>query len=256
MDCDTLPILYLDDQLVAVHKPSGLLVHRSPIERRAHQFALQMVRNQLGSRVYPLHRLDRPTSGVLLFARDRQTASALGAAFRMNEVEKTYLAVVRGHPEAEGVIDHPLGKVDLSGQTAARPALTVFRRLAAAELPVAVGRYPTSRYALLALHPRTGRRHQLRRHLKHIFHPIIGDTKYGEGRHNRFFRERFGCHRLLLAAVEIAFRHPVDGRERLIRAPLEGSFRETIAALGFTPALPPAWLPGDGFSDNPEQAGV
>jgi len=243
-----LEILFADEHLVAVHKPSGLLVHRSPIDRRETRFALQLVRDQLGRRVYPVHRLDKPTSGVLLFALSTEAARELSLAFAHGRVEKTYLAVVRGVPDEAGVIDYPLreepdGPADRGEGPGggAQAALTAFRRLAATELPYAVGRYPTSRYALVEAHPRTGRRHQLRRHFKHILHPLVGDTKYGEGRHNRFFRERFDCRRLLLAAVELTFPHPESGAALTVSAPPEASFLEPLARLGWLETLPPRW---------------
>ena len=193
-----LHILYRDDGLIAIDKPSGLLVHRSDIDRRETRFAVQLLRDQIGRRVYPAHRLDRGTSGMLLFAYDGETASKLGAQFESRAVEKTYLAVVRGHPPESGVIDHPLARrpddyehLPANASLAAQPALTRYRRLAVTELPYAVDRYPTSRYALVELNPETGRRHQLRRHLKHLAHPIIGDSTYGKGRHNRLFQEVF-----------------------------------------------------------------
>jgi len=245
-----LEILFADDHLVAVHKPSGLLVHRSPIDRRETRFAMQLLRDQLGRRVYPVHRLDKPTSGVLLFALSADSARPLARAFAEGRVEKTYLAVVRGVPAETGTIDHPLREepdgLAASGadpRKGAQAAVTAFRRLASTELPCAVGRYPSSRYALVEAQPRTGRRHQLRRHFKHLFHPIIGDTKYGEGRHNRFFREAFACHRLLLAAVELAVPHPADGSPLTICTPPEASFLAPLADLGWLDTLSPRWRP-------------
>ncbi|WP_305042835.1 tRNA pseudouridine(65) synthase TruC [Geoalkalibacter sp.] len=246
---DALPILYQDEHLVAVHKPAGLLVHRSWIDRHETRFALQLVRDQLGRRVFPVHRLDKPTSGVLLFALDAAVARTLGQAFLANQVEKTYLAVVRGLPPAEGLIDHPLREeYDRHDDPRARagkdpqPARTRFRTLATAELPFAVGRYPTSRYALVQAAPETGRKHQLRRHFKHLCHPLIGDTKYGEGRHNRFFRDHFACRRLLLAAVELRLPHPADPRLLTLTAPLENSFARLLDPLGWRTAVPERFL--------------
>jgi tRNA pseudouridine65 synthase len=236
----SLPVLFLDDYLVAVNKPSGLLVHRSPIDRHETRFALQTVRNQTGRRVYPLHRLDKPTSGVLLFAFSPETARSLVDAFAAGEVKKSYLAVVRGYAPDEGVIDYPLveeqDKCDYPASVTekdAQSAVTDFHRLATVEFPTAVGRYSSSRYSLVSASPRTGRRRQLRRHFKHIFHPIIGDTKYGEGRHNRFFREEFGSHRLLLHAAELTFSHPVTGVTVTIPAPLDDEMAELMKKLGW-----------------------
>jgi len=235
-----LAILHRDEHIVVIDKPPNLLVHRSEIDRHETRFAIQLLRDQIGQRVWPAHRLDRGTSGVLLFALSRELAGELGRQFEAGTVEKRYWAVVRGHPPAAGVIDHPLSRQrdayefqgDQSSQEA-QAAVTRFRRLATTELPVMVDRYPSSRYALIELEPVTGRRHQLRRHLKHIAHPIIGDATYGKGRHNRFFAERFGCHRSLLACVELAFDHPVSERRLQIKTPVSGEFAATLAQLGW-----------------------
>jgi tRNA pseudouridine65 synthase len=212
---EPLPLLHRDESLVVVNKPSGLLVHRSPVDRHETRFALQLLRDQLGCRVYPVHRLDKGTSGALVFALDRASAATLAAAFAGRAVGKTYLAVVRGWPADAGAIEHPL--VPLTDDYAptsgpAREARTEFRTLGRTELALRVDRYPTSRYALVQLRPDTGRRHQLRRHLAHVSHPIIGDSTYGKGRHNRLFAERYGVRRLMLACVRLEFDHPRTGR--------------------------------------------
>ena len=238
-----LDILYRDDFLVAINKPAGLLVHRSNIDRHETRFAVQLLRDQIGRRVHPLHRLDKGTSGVLLFAFDAASARKVGGQFQRNEVQKRYLAVVRGWPPEAGVIDHPLSrqfddygrKLGAEGAAEALPAVTEYRRLASIELPEAVDRYPTSRYALLELAPRSGRQHQLRRHLKHIAHPIIGDATWGKGVHNRYFQQRFGCGRLLLACTRLELRHPLDCRALFIAAPLETGFASLMNALGWNP---------------------
>jgi tRNA pseudouridine65 synthase len=237
-----LPILYRDEQLIAIDKPAGLLVHRSDIDRHETRFAVQLLRDQIGRRVQPVHRLDKGTSGVLLFAFDADTARDMSRQFEANEVHKTYLAVVRGWPPQAGVIDHALARrYDDYGRAlptaAAQPALTRYRRLATVELPYEVEGYPSSRYALVELQPLTGRRHQLRRHMAHIAHPIIGDATYGRGRHNRFFQQQFGCRRLLLACVEMRFRHPARGEELAVRAPLGDCFAELLARFGWTSDL-------------------
>lgn len=246
-------LLYRDDDYVVVHKPAGLLVHRSPIDRRETRFALQLVRDLVGRHVYPVHRLDKPTSGILAFGLSSAAARRLAEAFAAGQVAKTYLAVVRGVVPAEGLIDHSLvEELDRYGDLLAepdkgpQPAVTAFRRLAAVELPFAVGRYPSSRYSLVEARPQTGRRHQLRRHFKHLLHPIIGDTKYGEGRHNRFFREEFGCQRLLLAAVELAFVQPFSGEPLRIGAPPEADFAEVLGRLGWNAVLAQRWAEANG----------
>jgi tRNA pseudouridine65 synthase len=217
-----LPILYQDDAIVVVNKPSGLLVHRSPIDRHETRFAVQLLRDQLGRHVFPVHRLDKGTSGALAFALDKATATALAELFASKQVRKTYVAVVRGWPQLAGVIDHPLDAVQdayaPTTDSAPKPCRTAYRTLATVELPVRVDRYPTSRYALVELEPETGRRHQLRRHLAHLSHPIVGDSTYGKGRHNRLFAEWYGVHRLLLACVGLEFMHPVTGATVSVQA--------------------------------------
>ncbi len=237
---ETLDILYRDDFLIAIHKPSGLLVHRTALDFFETRFALQILRDQIGRRVYPVHRLDKGTSGVLIFGLDPDMGRALSAAFERQEVAKRYLAVVRGHPPEVGEIDHALTKrLETSElrdeRTENRPqeAVTRYRRLATVELPYRVDRYPASRYALLELTPLTGRRHQLRRHLKHISHPIIGDATFGKGRHNRLFQELFGSQRLLLACTELALTHPVTGEPLRLAAPPAADFQQVLEHLGW-----------------------
>ncbi len=228
---ERVPILYRDESIVAVDKPSGLLVHRSGIDRGESSYALQTVREMTGRFLYPLHRLDKPTSGVLLFAFDKRSARLLSERFAAREVQKRYIAVVRGYTEADGVVDYPLkeisdGAADTGGRIVrgAKEAVTLYRRLATVELPIAVSRYPKARYSLVELLPLSGRTHQLRRHMKHIFHPIVGDTKYGRSEHNRLFRYHFGIHRLLLHAASLSFVHPVHGYRLTIEAPLPAEF--------------------------------
>jgi tRNA pseudouridine65 synthase len=239
---ETLPVLYRDERLIAVHKPSGLLVHRSNIDRHETRFALQIVRDQTGRHVHAVHRLDKGTSGVLLFAFDAEAASILGRAFEAGTVDKRYLAVVRGWTADADVIDHPLAAVsdDYAPRPAdgvAQPATTRYRTLARVELPHRVDRYPTSRYALVELDPLTGRQHQIRRHLKHIFHPVIGDATYGTGRHNRLFTSLFGVQRLLLCCTRMGFVHPSGGAAIAIACPPADAFAAVLRELGWEPAL-------------------
>ncbi|MBR9981223.1 MAG: pseudouridylate synthase [Desulfatitalea sp.] len=235
---NNLTVIYRDDDLVAVHKPAGVKVHRAARDGRQGRSALEMLRDALGQWVYPVHRLDQPTSGVLLFALNRHTASALAAAFARRQVLKTYLAVVRGYLEPGGEIDYPLvgdAYRPKAGQVP-KSARTTYQRLATVALDRPVGRYSTCRYTLVQLQPLTGRMHQIRRHLHHISHPVIGDTTYGDGRHNLFFRTHFGCHRLLLAAVALETVHPRTGRRWCVRAPLEASFAAIVRQLGWLKA--------------------
>ncbi len=235
---EILPILYQDEYLVAIHKPSGLLVHRSPIDRHETRFAVQMLRDQIGCKVYPVHRLDKPTSGVLIFALSSEIARKLGEQMMAHQMDKTYLAVVRGFAPEYGEIDHALveepdKRVKGSRKSEPQPAFSRYRCLATAELNVSIERYPQSRFSLVEVKPETGRRHQIRRHLKHINHPIIGDAKHGRGRYNRYFKEHLESNRLLLAAISIRFAHPVSGDSLEIAAPLEASMQHIMLRLGW-----------------------
>ncbi len=231
---DLIQILYRDEHLVAVNKPPGLLVHRSPVDRHESHFLLQEVRDQIGARVYPVHRLDKGTSGVVLFALHPEAAQRLGAAWQADGVEKSYLAVVRGYAAPRVVVDHPLRDLsDAHSRRGAagreRAAITEVECRAHIEFPSPVGPYATARYSLVACRPRTGRRHQLRRHLKHLRHPVIGDANYGDGAHNRFFRDSLGIARLLLAATRVRLPHPCGAAEVVIEAPLDGDFAALLA---------------------------
>ena len=236
-----LEILYRDPYVVAVHKPAGLLVHRSQVDVLASENAMSHLRDQIGQWVYPVHRLDRPVSGILLFALDPATARRLGESFFQRETRKTYLALVRGYCKDEGTIDYPL-KEELDAATDARanpdpppkPAITFYRWLSKIERPEPVGRYPSARYSLIALHPVTGRKHQLRRHMKHIFHPIVGDTTHGDGCHNRFFREQLNSTTLMLAATGLEIPHPISGDRLQLQTQPDPAFLITLSRIGLT----------------------
>ncbi|MHB8763446.1 MAG: pseudouridine synthase [Deferrisomatales bacterium] len=232
---EDLLILYRDDHCVAVHKPPGLLVHPTALAAGEDDCALRRVRRQLGRRVFPVHRLDRATSGVLLFALGPEAARDLCLAFRQGEVGKTYRAVVRGWMPAEGRVDHPLRS--LRGANA-RPAATEYRRLATAEVPVPTGRYPSARHSLVEVRPLTGRSHQIRRHFAHLSHPLVGDTVYGDGRHNRLWRERFEVHRLLLVATRLTFRPPGAADDVTVAAQEEPELEPPFRQLGWWPPPP------------------
>jgi len=219
-----LRILYQDNYLVAVDKPPGLLVHRTGLDAGETLFALQLLRDQLGRPVWPAHRLDKGTSGVLLFALDAGTARLLGLAFEAPEpVRKTYRAVVRGWPPESGLIDHPLRRMEDDARAArleVQDARTRYRTLARYELPLPQGDFPTTRCALVELQPLSGRRHQLRRHLKHIAHPIIGDATHGKGPLNRALAALLGAQHLWLHALRLELVHPVHGTALTLEAPL------------------------------------
>lgn len=222
-----LPVLYLDDVIAVVDKPAGLMVHDSALARGETDFAADRLREQFGRPIFLVHRLDRATSGCLLLAFDRDAASALGKVLMSREVEKDYWAVCRGWPaEAAFTIDHPLDGGP--GKPLKKPAVTRFERLATCELEVASAGFATSRYAWLCAQPQTGRFRQIRRHLKHVSHHLIGDTSHGDGRHNRNFR-MLGIHRMLLHARRLAFTHPLTGARVETLAPVDGEFAKALA---------------------------
>lgn len=242
---DALRIVFRDEAVVAVHKPAALLVHRSMIDRHETRFALQMTRDLVGQRVYAVHRLDKATSGLLLFALDPEGTRHLSSQFERHAVRKTYLALVRGWPEAAGCIDKPLhykadrhADADRASPPQPQRAVTRYRRLGTTVLDRPLGRFAQQRYALLEVMPETGRKHQIRRHLNHIGHPIIGDVNHGDRHHNHLFYDWRGYHRLYLAATELRFIHPVTQQPLHIRAPLQDDFRDTLDALQLIP--PPA----------------
>lgn len=229
-----LEILYQDEYLVAINKPAGMLVHRSWLDKHETVFAMQTLRDQIGQHVFPIHRLDRPTSGVLLFALDSETAKRMCEQFEQHLVKKVYLAVVRGWLNGEGQIDYPLKVVQdkiadkFSGEKEAQTAITDYRCLAKAELDYQIGKHQTARFSLIELFPKTGRKHQLRRHLKHLFHPIIGDSKYGDLHQNRAFSSYTDCTRLMLHAQQLRFVHPYSLQEITLFAPLDLAWQKIM----------------------------
>ena len=224
-----IEIIYEDDFLVAINKEAGLLVHRSWLDKGETRFAMQLTRDAVGCHVFLVHRLDKPTSGVLLFAKSSSVARSLTEAFTEHRIQKQYLAVVRGYMPEQGVVDYALSfKPDAiadkfaNWDKPAQEAVTHWRRLAQIELPFAVSKkHETSRYSLVRLTPETGRKHQLRRHMRHVFHHIVGDTSHGDGRHNQFFRTHYDCTRMLLHAQSLALSHPVTGEPLLLKAGLD-----------------------------------
>lgn len=218
-----LRILHRDEHLIAIDKPPGLLVHRTGLDAGETRFAVQLLRGQIGQPVWPVHRLDKGTSGVLLFALDAATASLLGRAFESGEgITKTYHAIVRGWPADAGLIDHPLRRLPDDMRTEreeVQDAQTRFATLERYELPLPYGGFPATRCALVELQPLTGRRHQLRRHMKHIAHPIIGDATHGKGPLNRAVAEFLGVQRLWLHAMRLKLNRPVGEEILQIEAP-------------------------------------
>ncbi|WP_318461731.1 tRNA pseudouridine(65) synthase TruC [Photobacterium leiognathi] len=239
-----LEILYRDEYLIAVNKPAGMLVHRSWLDSHETVFVMQTLRDQIGQHVFPLHRLDRPTSGVLLFGLSSEIAAEMMPMFAGRDMHKTYHAVVRGWIKEAAVLDYPL-KVELdkiadknaSEEKEAQPAVTAYEPLATVETDIAVGRYSTSRYCLVEMKPETGRKHQLRRHMHHLSHHIIGDVNHGDGRHNRMFREHYDCHRLMLHASRLQFAHPITGEPIDIRADIDETWQRVMSAFNWSSDL-------------------
>ncbi|WP_165312701.1 tRNA pseudouridine(65) synthase TruC [Vibrio ziniensis] len=235
-----LDIIYQDEYLVAVNKPAGMLVHRSWLDRHETQFVMQTLRDQIGQHVFPLHRLDRPTSGVLVFALSSEIASNVMPMFANHEMEKTYHAIVRGWIEEGDVLDYPLkeeldkiadkfAKQDKEAQS----AVTEYQPLAKVEVPFSTGKFPTTRYCLMEMKPKTGRKHQLRRHMAHLRHPIVGDTTHGDGKHNRLYRDEYDCHRLMLHGSELRFVHPYTQKELVLKAAFDEVWQKLFTEFGW-----------------------
>ncbi|WP_340677673.1 tRNA pseudouridine(65) synthase TruC [Paraglaciecola sp.] len=239
-----LNIIYQDDTIVVIDKPAGLLVHRSMLDKHETQFALQLVRDQINQHVFPVHRLDRPTSGILIFALSPEIARLLGEQFSTQQIYKRYIAIVRGHAPEEGDIDYALKEQldKIADKKAkqdkeAQEAFTSYRRLQTFELPFAVSRYPSARYSLMALEPKTGRKHQLRRHLGHINHPIVGDTTHGDGKHNQFLKQQYGFSGLALTCQTMEIMHPITLQKISFNCEPAAHITELLAHWGLSDEL-------------------
>ncbi len=217
---EALEIIYQDDNLVAINKPNGLLVHRSSIATDATVFAVQMLRDQIGQYVYPVHRLDRKTSGVLLFGLDKTTTKLLQEALQKEAAVKKYLAIVRGYFPDAVEVDYPL----TNDRGKKQAAITLFRRLLKTELPIPFGKHPTSRYSLILALPKTGRIHQIRKHCNHLRHPIIGDRPHGCNKQNRLFKTQWEMTTMLLHAAELRIEHPISKENLTLAAKLPKEF--------------------------------
>lgn len=221
--------------LLAVNKPAGLLVHRSSIAADESDFLLERLQAQIGGPLFLAHRLDRATSGVVLLAKSREVAGELGRQFMQRRVIKRYLAVVRGWPAGDGAIDYPLPDVRERGPRKA--ALTRWRTLATTSVPIAIGKYPEQRYALVEALPETGRYRQIRKHFHHVSHHIIGDTSHGRGDHNRLWRMHFGMHRLLLHAWRLELTHPATAEPLSLLAAPDAVWAGVLERFGWAAAL-------------------
>lgn len=228
-------ILYQDNDLIAINKPSGWLVHRSWLDKHETVVVMQTLRDQIGQHVFPVHRLDRPTSGILLFALSSEIARLMSEQFATKQIEKTYHAIVRGYVEGEASIDYPLveeldkiaDKFSDSNKPA-QDAVTTYRGISKIEIPIKVGKFDTARYSFVELKPKTGRKHQLRRHMKHIFHPILGDSKHGDLHQNRAFAEFFSIKRLMLHASKLQITHPINHDPIIIEANLDQQWQDIL----------------------------
>jgi tRNA pseudouridine65 synthase len=236
-----MPIIFQDQDLVIINKPSGLLVHRTKMDFGETKSAVNYLSDQIGHKLFPVHRLDKPTSGVLIFAKSSEIARIMQVEFVECRVQKKYLTVVRGIPQHEVTIDHPL-KEELDNiadklankNKPPQEALTHVKFLASVELPIQVDKYPTTQYSLVEAKPVTGRKHQIRRHLRHINHPIIGDVNYGSSKHNRFFQSEYKIRKLLLACTEISFIHPKTNLQITVKASLPEDFCDVMKKLGWS----------------------
>lgn len=223
----TLEIIYQDEYLVAVNKPHGLLVHPTALARDAEVFAMQMLRDQLGRYVYPAHRIDRKTGGLLLFALDKEIHKHIQQLFAERKISKKYWAIVRGYSEDEGLIDYPLKKENGMLQD----AITAYKTLLRAALPIPFGLHDTIRYSLVEVMPETGRMHQIRKHMAHISHPIIGDRPHGCNKQNKLFKERWGMDTMLLHASWLSLTHPVTQSTINITAPVQEEFKRMMELM-------------------------
>jgi len=227
-DAAPLTILWQDEDMVAVHKPAGWLVHRTGLDAHETRFVMQTLRDQLGRHVLPVHRLDKGTSGVLLMALHTDAARALCAVFERHQIAKYYVAMVRGWPLAQQTVDHALRPDDAPPIAPTQAARTTFRRLATLQIEVPVDHYPSTRVALVEAQPFTGRRHQIRRHLKHIAHPIIGDATHGKGVHNRWWARELGQQRLWLNALSLQLVQPFSGQRLTLVSPLPSAAGDSL----------------------------
>lgn len=234
-----LEILYQDSDCVAINKPPGILVHRSHLNPSDSENVLTQLRDQIGQWVYAAHRLDRGTSGILVFGLDRDMARHLTREFEQRRVLKEYLAVVRGWPPESLVIDRPLTpwldrltRPEKRATQTPQDAVTKLMTLDRCECNWSIGPYEQSRYSLVRVTPKTGRRHQIRRHLNGAAYPVIGDTRHGDHRHNHFFRDVLGCRRMLLAAVHLEIAHPAKGSRLVLTASPGPEFIRICRHLG------------------------
>lgn len=230
MESKALEICYQDEHFVAINKPHGLLVHRTNIATDATEFAVQLLRDQLGKKVFPVHRLDRKTSGVLLFAFESETTAMLQQTLQKEETIKQYKAIVRGFFPEKVAVNYPL--TNDRGKT--QEAITQFECIEQVELPIPLGKHQTSRYSLIKAYPKTGRMHQIRKHCNHLRYPIIGDRPHGCNKQNRLFKTRWEMTRMLLHAETLTLEHPISKQKMCIEAKHSDEFERMLDVLGFS----------------------
>lgn len=224
-----LEILYRDKWLIAINKPHGMLVHHTNIARDVTECSLQILRDQIGQYVYPTHRLDRKTSGILLFALDEESNRIIQGKFMRGEVEKRYIALVRGFlSPPSSVIDYPL-KNENDGKI--QDCITHYNLIKQYEVPIAQGKHSTSRYSLVSVVPKTGRYHQIRKHFAHISHPIIGDIAHGCNKQNQLFRRHFESDTMYLHSNYLEFHHPVTEEKISIECSMQPQFSRILREL-------------------------
>lgn len=221
-------IVYEDEWIIVIDKPAKMLVYPSPMAKNCHWFATKELAKLGYTKLHTIHRLDRPTSGVLLFAKEKEMARALSELFKNGEVKKTYHALVRGHTPINGIIDKDLKK---DGEGELQLAQTKFESIQYFLLNEEISRYPQSRFTLVQVEPLTGRMHQIRRHFSHLRNPIIGDKRYGDRHYNKYIKEHFEIENLMLHASKLEFEHPATKEMLKIEAPLADSFYSLLVIL-------------------------
>lgn len=222
-----LQILYEDDFILAINKPHGLAVHRSKMVSNTTEFALQILRDQVGYKVFPIHRLDRKTAGVLLFAKNSESVAPFQTVLGKEESQKRYVAITRGYTPENGVIDKSL----INENEVLQDAITHFNTLKTSEIDLPLGKFKTSRFSLIEAFPKTGRFHQIRKHFNHLRHPIIGDRPHGCNKQNKLFKETFNMNIMLLHAESLKISHPITQLPLKIKAPLYSEFNRMLEVL-------------------------
>ena len=226
-----MDIVYEDEYILVIDKPHKMLVYPSPIAKNCHWFATKELAKLGYENLHTVHRLDRPTSGLLLFAKNKETAITFSQLFRDKAIKKTYLSLVRGHTEEEGIIDKELKK---DGEGELQEAVTKYKTLEKGIVDIEISKYPQSRFSFVEVEPISGRMHQIRRHLAHLRHPIIGDKRYGDRHYNRYMKEEMEMENLLLHAFKLEFTHPISQQKMSINAPIPVVMKKVLDAFGFS----------------------